>query len=102
MTVQSPFLHTVSNALVRSTNVTVYCSAPGHFSWSCLRTNTISVVPLLALASHWVTDRWSSAMVGSDPLVVEAVKLVSLVFAQSDNDCIVEIIWKFALLPTTD
>ena len=37
-----------------------------HFSWSCLRMNTISVVLLLVLNSHWVSGRWSSAMVGTN------------------------------------
>ena len=61
---QSPFLVTVSNALVRSTNVTyspLFCSR--HFSWSCLRTKTMSVVPRFALKPHWVSGSWSSAMI---------------------------------------
>ena len=60
------FLLTVSNALVRSTNVTcspLFCSQ--HFSWSCLRTNTISVVLLLALKPHYISGRWLSAIPGT-------------------------------------
>lgn len=31
------------------------------FSWSCLSTKTISVVPLLALKPHWLSGKWCSA-----------------------------------------
>ena len=51
-------------SLFRSTNATyspLFCSL--HFSWSCLRMNTMSMVPILALNPHWVSGRWSSAMV---------------------------------------
>ena len=65
MIIHSLFLVTVSNTLARSTNTSyspLFYSR--HFFWSCLRMNTMSVVPLLALNSHWVSGRWSSAMVG--------------------------------------
>ena len=65
--IHSPFLLTVSNALVRSTNTTycpLFCSL--NFSWSCLKMNTMSAVPLLALNPHWVSGRWFSAMVGTN------------------------------------
>ena len=48
MIIHNPFLLTMSNALIRSTNATyspLFCSL--HFFWSCLRTNTMSVVPPL-------------------------------------------------------
>ena len=54
MIIHSPFLLTESNALVRSTNATyspLFYSL--HFSWSCLRTNTMFVMLLLALDPHW-------------------------------------------------
>ena len=38
----------------------------------------------------------------SDPPLVGAIWLLSLVFVQGDDDCIAEITWKLALLPTTD
>ena len=60
-------LSAVSNALVRSTKSTyspLFCS--WHFSWSCLRTNTMTIVPLLALNAYWVSGRWSSVMVGTN------------------------------------
>ena len=60
-----PSLLTMSNALVKSTKVMyrpLFCSR--HFSWSCLKTNTMSVVPRFALKPHWLSGRWSSAMVG--------------------------------------
>ena len=38
----------------------------------------------------------------SDPLIVGAIWLFSLVFVPGDDDCIAEITCKFALLPTTD
>ena len=53
---QRPFLLIVSNALVRSTNVTyssLFCSR--HFSWSCLRTKIMSVIPRFALKPHWIS-----------------------------------------------
>ena len=40
----------------------MFCSQ--HFSWSWRRTNTIFIVPLLALKPHWLSRRISSAMVG--------------------------------------
>ena len=54
--IHSPFLLTVSNALVRSTNAT-YSPLFGslHFFSKCLRTITMSVIPLLALNTHWVS-----------------------------------------------
>ena len=50
MIIHSPFLLTMSKALFRSTNATycpLFCSL--HSSSNCLRTNTMSVVLLLAL-----------------------------------------------------
>ena len=67
MFIYSKFLIIESNALVSSTNTTykpLFCSL--HFSWSCLRMNTMAVVPLLALNPHWVSCRWSSTMVGTN------------------------------------
>ena len=67
MILLTPFLLPVSNALVRSINAIyspLFCSL--HFSWSYLRMNTMSVVPLLALNPHWVSSRWSSVMVGTN------------------------------------
>ena len=66
----------VSNALVRSTNVTyspLFCSR--HFSWSCLRTKTMSVVPRFALKPHWVSGRWSSAMIDTSPFMSTREKI---------------------------
>ena len=63
---QSPFLHTVSNAFVRSTDVIcnpLFCLR--HFCWICIRTNTMSVVRRLALKPHWISGRCCSAMVGT-------------------------------------
>ncbi len=51
---QSPCPLTVSNAFVRSMKVTysaLFCSR--HFSWICLRINTMSVVTRLALKPHY-------------------------------------------------
>ena len=66
MIIHNPFLLTVSDALVRSTNTTYspfFCSL--HFSWTCLRMNTmLALLPLLAHNPHWVSGRWSSARVG--------------------------------------
>ena len=65
--IHSPFPLTVSNGLVRSTNSTdipLFCSL--RFSWSFLKTTTLFVVLLLALNSHWVSVRWSSAMVDTN------------------------------------
>ena len=52
---RSPVLLTVSNAFVRSTKVMyipLFCSL--HFFWICLKTNTMSAVPLFALKPHWL------------------------------------------------
>ena len=42
----------------------LFCSL--HSSWSCLRMNTMSMVPRLALNPHRVSGRWSSAIVGTN------------------------------------
>ena len=103
----SPFLLTVSNALVRSTKVMyspLFCSL--HFSCSCLRLNTISVVLLFALKPHWLSGIWSAAMdetslfsntlariLPGDPPIVWAVRLYTFVFVQSDDNCVTKILW---------
>ena len=61
------FIFTESNALVRSTNAIynpLFYSL--NFSWRCLRTNSTSVVPLLALKPRWAFGTWSLAMVDTN------------------------------------
>ncbi len=74
---QSPCLLTVSNAFVRSTKVTynaLFCSR--HISWICLRTNTLSVVPRLALKPHCVSEMWASAIAGTSRFSITLARIL--------------------------
>ena len=96
MIIHSPFLLTMSNAFARSTNATYSpLFSPRHFIWSCLRTNTMSVVPLLAPNPHWVSGRWSSAMVGTNLFRSTRARIFPAM--ESSDSLIVGAIWLFFL-----
>ena len=52
--------------------------------------------------SEYTSKDFSSDGDQSDPSLVGAICLFSLVFVQGDDDCIMEIPWKFSLLTTTN
>ena len=65
MTFHSPSRLIISKALVRSTKAAykpMFCSP--HFSCICPSTKILSVVSLLDLNPHWLSDVFSCAIVG--------------------------------------
>ena len=107
-----PSLLAVSNALVRSmkaTNSPMFCS--WHFSWIC-RVRRSCLWFLCWLGSHtdfpgWSPQWWRGwvclARCGraqeGNVAVIWAVRFLSLVFVQGDDDCVLEVLWENTPLP---